>query len=88
MTMLEPPTHANACPSHADDVFGPVVAQPCRQHFDFTLMFEQSILSIGPSSIMLLLLPMGLYWLRGADVKVRSGFQFHKGKTVGHLVMK
>jgi ATP-binding cassette subfamily C (CFTR/MRP) protein 1 len=52
-----------ACLIQADNVFGPVVEAPCRHGFDFTLLFEQSILSIGPSSIFLLLLPLRLFWL-------------------------
>jgi ATP-binding cassette subfamily C (CFTR/MRP) protein 1 len=51
------------CSIHADNVFGPVVALPCRQGFDFTLLFEQSVLSIGPSCIFLLVLPLRLFWL-------------------------
>jgi hypothetical protein len=65
---------ADWCPSCADDVFGPVVAEPCRRHFTSIFMYEQSILSIGPSSLMLLV-PSGLCWLCGADVKIRSRFQ-------------
>lgn len=40
-----------------DNVFGPTVAYGCRASFDFTLLFEQSILSIGPSVILLVLAP-------------------------------
>jgi ATP-binding cassette subfamily C (CFTR/MRP) protein 1 len=57
------PTSASTCSPHADNVFGPVVAAPCRHGFDFTLLFEQSILSIGPSCIFLLILPLRLFWL-------------------------
>ena len=37
-----------------DDTFGPV-ATGCRGNVDFTIFFEQSVLSIGPSAIFLLL---------------------------------
>ncbi|MCJ1286054.1 hypothetical protein MMC26_005396 [Xylographa opegraphella] len=46
-----------SCTLWADNVFGPQAAS-CRQAFDFTLLFEQSILSVGPSAILLLLLPV------------------------------
>ncbi|KAL5086662.1 hypothetical protein Trisim1_008747 [Trichoderma cf. simile WF8] len=42
------------CAPSADNVFGPQV-HGCREDFDFTLLFEQSILSILPSLIFLLL---------------------------------
>jgi ATP-binding cassette subfamily C (CFTR/MRP) protein 1 len=56
-------TTVSTCSIHADNVFGPIVAHPCRKGFDFTLLFEQSVLSIGPSCIFLLVLPLRLFWL-------------------------
>lgn len=44
---------SEACPSRADNELGPQVLT-CRRSFDFTLLFEQSILSILPSVIFLL----------------------------------
>jgi hypothetical protein len=41
------------CPLGADDRFGPTVVG-CRDDFDFTLLFEQSILSLGPSVVLLI----------------------------------
>lgn len=49
--------HANC---HSDDTFGPV---SCTRPFDFTLTFEQSILSILFSAIMLLVTPPRLFQL-------------------------
>jgi len=46
--------------------FGP---GSCKGHFDFTLLFEQSILSILPSTLLLLLVPLRLYHLYGASTK-------------------
>ena len=60
---------ADACPPDADDVFGPIVNSSCRQGFDFTLLFEQSILSIGPSVLLLLLVPVRLFSLYRSSVK-------------------
>ncbi|OHE98497.1 ABC transporter [Colletotrichum orchidophilum] len=42
--------------------FGPV-ATLCGNQFDFTLLFEQSILNIGPSAVLLLVLPLRLQQL-------------------------
>lgn len=44
-------------PSWGESLFGP--GAQSRQ-FDFTLLFEQSILAIGPSVLLLLLLPVRL----------------------------
>ena len=51
-----------------DNAFGPTV-QGCRDNFDFTLLFEQSILSIGPSVLLLLLAPLRLSHLVKCEVK-------------------
>ncbi|KAF9873913.1 ABC transporter [Colletotrichum karsti] len=42
-----------------DASFGPV-ATACGNRFDFTLLFEQSLLNIGPSAVLLLALPLRL----------------------------
>ncbi|GKT40556.1 ABC transporter ecdL [Colletotrichum spaethianum] len=49
--------------------FGPV-AIGCNDRFDFTLLFEQSLLNIGPSAILLLVLPLRLRQLFGQRRKV------------------
>jgi hypothetical protein len=40
-----------------DNSFGPFLDLPNRATFDFTLLFEEAILSIAPSAILLLLIP-------------------------------
>ncbi|CRG87654.1 Cu2+-exporting ATPase [Talaromyces islandicus] len=57
----------NNCPQTADQVFGPAVS--CPHVFDFTLLFEQSIFSIGPSVLFLLLLPLRVWNLHGKTIK-------------------
>ncbi|KAL6701465.1 P-loop containing nucleoside triphosphate hydrolase protein [Trichoderma pleuroticola] len=42
------------CSPSFDNVFGPAVAL-CRRHFDFTILFEESMLSLLPSSIFLII---------------------------------
>ena len=50
---------ATTCEPMSDDLFGPII-DGCRSNFDFTLLFEQTILSIPPSAILLLLAPARL----------------------------
>ena len=50
---------AAACRAIADDFFGPVVDE-CARTFDFTLLFEESILSILPSALLLFAAPVRL----------------------------
>lgn len=42
------------CSRFVDDALGPVV-DPCARTFDFTLHFEETVLSIVPSAIFLIL---------------------------------
>lgn len=44
-----------------DDSFGPFVTTLCRGGFDFTVLFEASILTIGPAACFLLLVPFRLF---------------------------
>ncbi|PWY77392.1 ABC transporter-like protein [Aspergillus heteromorphus CBS 117.55] len=50
-------------------MFGPVVTGDCRSGFDFTLYFEQSILSLLPSTVLLFVFPWRLSHLLRQDVK-------------------
>ncbi|KND86897.1 Canalicular multispecific organic anion transporter 2 [Tolypocladium ophioglossoides CBS 100239] len=58
-----------SCP---DDSFGPWAGRTCRGGFDFTLLFEESILSILLSSLFLLAAPSPILKLVREPVKVRS----------------
>jgi len=44
----------------------------CDARFDFSLLFEQSILSIGPSAILLLVAPLRILQLSQSSYKVRK----------------
>ncbi|KAI8176490.1 ABC transporter atnG [Colletotrichum sp. SAR 10_86] len=55
--------------SDADDYFGPQV----NGYFDFTVLFEQSILSILPTALLILLAPVRITWLLRNDIRVRAG---------------
>ena len=53
----------------ADDVFGPAVSSACRGGFDFTLLFEQAILTLLPSAAFLLAFPMRFAYLARKEAK-------------------
>lgn len=54
---------ASSCSIAADNVFGPAVNSSCRGGFDFTILFEQSILGILPAGVFLIAFPAALYSL-------------------------
>lgn len=57
----------------ADNSFGPFLDIPGKETFDFTLLFEESILSILPSALLLLIVPWRLWKLRNVNRKVKHG---------------
>lgn len=63
-------TSALLCAPSADAAFGPAVARECRDGFDFTLAFEQSIFVILPASLLLAAAPLRLFQLTRARVKL------------------
>ncbi|KAF5252095.1 hypothetical protein FANTH_2843 [Fusarium anthophilum] len=68
----------NLCTSSVDASFGPFVGPECRDGFDFTLVFEQSILVLFPAALLLILAPIRLFHLRNVPVKVTG----HRLRTV------
>ncbi|OJK04669.1 hypothetical protein ASPACDRAFT_1892879 [Aspergillus aculeatus ATCC 16872] len=67
------------CSLDADNVFGPVVALGCRNGFDFTLLFEQSILGILPAVAFLLASPLRAVYLIKKDARTqRNSLRFVK----------
>jgi ATP-binding cassette, subfamily C (CFTR/MRP), member 1 len=69
-----------SCPFSLDNNFGPSV-NSCRRAFDFTLLFEQSILSILPSSLFILLAVCQAIYTR-KNPKVVNGSVFLSVKLV------
>ncbi|RAK73686.1 putative ATP-binding cassette transporter [Aspergillus fijiensis CBS 313.89] len=59
------------CSLDADNVFGPVVPLGCRNGFDFTLLFEQSILGILPAAVFLLASPLRVGYLIKKDARTQ-----------------
>ena len=64
-------TSSLPCSYVVDDTFGPAVIA-CRGGFDFTLLFEQTILTIGPAALFLLLSPYRLWQLVKEDRKTTT----------------
>ena len=82
---MDSPQAIPICSPDADNVFGPIVADVCRQGFDFTLLFEQSVLSMVPSVLLILITPIRLYQLYQTSVKTRSN-SMHGAKAVAAVV--
>ena len=61
---------ANSTWRAADDTFGPFVESISRTSFDFTRLFEESIFSIGPSVLLLLVAPFRILYLSKAPRRV------------------
>ena len=56
LTMMRPPLKEVAerflsCSIQVENVFGPVVASSCLGGFDFTLLYEETVLTILPLSV-------------------------------------
>ncbi|RFU32078.1 hypothetical protein B7463_g4239, partial [Scytalidium lignicola] len=66
-----------------DNSFGPVI-DGCRANFDFTLLFEQSIFSIGPAALLLLFAPPRFAKLLRSTKKTS---RFSLAKTITCLLL-
>jgi ATP-binding cassette subfamily C (CFTR/MRP) protein 1 len=61
--------------AYADDnSFGPFLDLPGKETFDFTLLFEETILSIAPSALLLLLIPPRILRLWKTPRKVNGSY--------------
>ena len=74
---------STSCPD-IDNSFGPY-AEYCRGGFDFTLLFEESILTLLPAAIFLIAAPARIYYLLGKQTKV-SGSSLLVLKLVSYIV--
>ncbi|KAH6648013.1 putative multidrug resistance-associated protein [Truncatella angustata] len=83
MSLLE--NYTKVC---GDDTFGPTVPRitECRGGFDFTVTFEESILSLGPACLLLVILPGRLLSLWGRTCKTKGSW-LHKTKLIGLAVL-
>ncbi|KAI1930027.1 hypothetical protein LOZ60_001286 [Ophidiomyces ophidiicola] len=59
-----------------DDTFGPY-ALHCRNSFDFTLLFEETLLTIVPIGLLMLITPFRIFYLLKKQKKVNDGPLIH-----------
>lgn len=64
------------CSVAEENVFGPRVSPSCEDGFDFTLLFEESILTIVPVIIASLLLAVRVWKLQGIPVKINRSWLY------------
>lgn len=69
-----------------DDTFGPY-AESCRGGFDFTLLFEESILSILPLILLLTVTPFRILYLVRRSIKVNRSV-WPSAKLVSHAIFE
>lgn len=73
---------APSCGASADAAFGPAVSSPCREGFDFTIAFEQSILVLLPAALLLVAAPIRFAQLLKSRVHVKPN-HMRNAKMVG-----
>lgn len=76
----------STCSFADDNTFGPVIPNACRT-FDFTLLFEQSFLSLAPSLLLVLFSCFRLRTLLGRDNKTLPS-KLHSSKLVSLLTTR
>jgi hypothetical protein len=64
------------CSAADQDVFGPTVASSCQHGFDFTLLFEETILTLLPIFLVWLAASFRLWALRHAPEKVNRSWLY------------
>lgn len=59
-----------------EDTFGPIVAPSCLHGFDFTLLFEESILTLGPIGVVCLAASIRIWKLSRVPEKVNRSWLY------------
>lgn len=67
----------STCPRNADAAFGPAIDSECRGGFDFTLLFEQSILTLAPAVVCSLAFSYRIFHLYKKKTLTISSFVRH-----------
>lgn len=75
------------CAPTADAAFGPVVDAACRDGFDFTLVFEQSVFVLLPAAMLVLMAPLRFLQLRKSPIKV-AGYASRMIKLVSRFTAR
>ena len=65
-----------ACPIAVEDTFGPVVSHECKNGFDFTLYFEETVLTLPVTLFFLFWALPRIYHLRQQTIKVQGGYRY------------
>ncbi|OBT61047.1 hypothetical protein VE03_09160 [Pseudogymnoascus sp. 23342-1-I1] len=68
-------TSSVPCALGVDDTFGPTV-KGCRDDFDFTLLFEQGIMTLAPAAFLLLLMLPRIYQLNMLNLKTKRNWLY------------
>ena len=71
------------CSLAFEDGFGPQ-ARDCYGGYDFTLLFEESVMTIGPVGLLLLFLAGRVVYLYRKSSRDGSNDGAHLAKLVGH----
>jgi hypothetical protein len=64
------------CSAAVEDTFGPTVAPSCLHGFDFTLLFEECILTLVPVGLVCLTASFRAWKLRHASEKVNRSWLY------------
>lgn len=64
------------CLESDEATFGPLVHSSCLEGYDFTLLFEESVLTIIPALIACLLLGIRMYNLQGRSSKLKRSWLY------------
>lgn len=70
--MLDP----SQCSVELENVFGPIVASPCLHGFDFTLLFEETILTLLPFGLVSLAAAVRIWKLHNALEKINRSWSY------------
>ncbi|CAG8000629.1 unnamed protein product [Penicillium salamii] len=70
--MLDP----SQCSVELENVFGPIVASPCLHGFDFTLLFEETILTLLPLGLVSLAAAVRIWKLHNALEKINRSWSY------------
>lgn len=71
-----------------DDSFGPYAGPDVRGGFDFTLLFEESILSIAPLAIVLIVAPFRIAFLLKRERKLLRSKSLYTKVVRRHLLSR
>ncbi|KAJ5639919.1 P-loop containing nucleoside triphosphate hydrolase protein [Penicillium longicatenatum] len=75
------------CAVSDEDVFGPIVDSSCRHGFDFTLLFEETVLTFLPLVVTWPIVLIRLWSLRNVSEKVNRSWLYFTKEMVSFLHM-